>query len=328
MSKRRKASLRSVVTRVLGAAVATACTVLVLGPAQHASAGTGPALGTSKADLAAALHCPSSFTHTDRSPVLLVHGMSSTFDESWSWNMAPALRADGYDVCGVDLPNRAMSDIQISAEYVVNAVRTMQAATGNKVDVISHSEGTATSRWAAKWWPDVQGDIDDLITLASPTHGIGYGNLYCIVNCAPSVSQVAIGAKFVDALNRDDETPGAISYTNVYSLSDEAIVPATTNPMSGADNVLLQGVCPGRVVTHGGLLYDSVSYQLVLDALSHPGGADPSRLPIGKCFGVYLPGVTDGEVTTHSASMAATLTDQVLNYPHVVSEPPLKAYAQ
>lgn len=170
----------SAVPAVLAGVLAAA----LLAPSSEAAAVAGPSLETPVATLDAALNCPSSFLHPDREPVLLVHGTSSTDDESWGWGYAPALRGDGYDVCGVTLPNRSMGDIQVASEYVVRAIDRINAATGRKVDVLGHSQGNMQIRWALKWWPDLQGKVDDAVFLANPGHGIGGGNLLCVSPCA------------------------------------------------------------------------------------------------------------------------------------------------
>ncbi|MEU1864063.1 esterase/lipase family protein [Streptomyces gardneri] len=313
--------------RPVVSSLAAVVMVALLGPAQTASAADGPALSTPVATLDAALHCPATFAHPEREPVLLVHGTTTTYDETWGWGYTPALRADGYDVCGVDLPNRSMGDIQVASEYVVHAVDRIYAATGRKVDVIGHSQGNMELRWAAKWWPHVQAEIDDMILLANPGRGVTGGNLFCVLSCAPALHQFSMGSNFLAALNRDDQTPGAISYTSVYSRTDEAIIPFTSAPMTGAKNIALQDVCFGRVVTHFGLVYDSVTYLLVKDALSHSGTADPGRLPFGKCLDVNLPGITVGEASTYSAVLAGNFSAEILNATKVATEPALKPYA-
>jgi hypothetical protein len=52
-----------------------------------------------------------------------------------------ALNNAGIDVCTVDLPDRALTDIQVSAEYVVYAVRHMREHYHSKVDILGHSQG-------------------------------------------------------------------------------------------------------------------------------------------------------------------------------------------
>ncbi|MFI1978863.1 esterase/lipase family protein [Streptomyces wedmorensis] len=300
---------------------------VLLGPAPSAAAAVEPGLDTPAATLDAALHCPGSYAHPDREPVLLVHGTSSTADESWGWGYAPALRDAGYDVCTVDLPNRSMGDIQEAAEYVVHAVDRINSLTGRKVDVIGHSQGNMEIRWALRWWPSLQSKVDDAVFLANPGHGIGAGNLFCTAPCAPALHQFSVGSDFLAALNAGDETPGPVSYTNLYSLTDEAIVPVTTAPVSGAGNISMQSVCPGRTVTHFGFLYDSVAYGLVVDALSHSGAADPGRLPFGKCLDVNLPGVTASEASGATAVAAANMSAELLNATKVWAEPSLRSYA-
>jgi triacylglycerol esterase/lipase EstA (alpha/beta hydrolase family) len=313
--------------RAFGATVAAVFAAALLGPVPAATAAAEPVLNTPVATLDAALHCPSSFTHPDHEPVLLVHGISSTYDESWGFGYVPALTSAGYDVCGVDLPGRSMGDIQDSTEYVVHAIDAIHAATGRKVDVVGHSEGTLQERWAVKWWPHLQDEVDDMVTIASPAHGITGGNLFCTFPCAPAPAQFSIGANFIAAINRGDETPGPISYTDIYSTTDEAITPFTTAPLSGATDIAVQAVCPGRVVAHFQFLYDAVTYRLVVDALSHTGAADPGRLPLGKCLEVNLPGVSAADATAATAVVAANFDAAFLSAPTVWSEPPLRAYA-
>src|SRR5436309_1552624 len=91
---------------------------VLVGPVR---ADTGPALAVAEDDLKAALTCPSGFT-SDRDPILLVHGTAITADEHWGWNYAEVLPTLGFDVCLVHIPDREMSDIQVSAEYVVYAI--------------------------------------------------------------------------------------------------------------------------------------------------------------------------------------------------------------
>lgn len=57
---------------------------------------------------------PTSAIHS----VLLVHGTGSTGIESWGDGYIPALIAHGYNPCYVDLPMRAMGDMQDSSAYI------------------------------------------------------------------------------------------------------------------------------------------------------------------------------------------------------------------
>lgn len=290
-----------------------------------ATAAPGPPLATPQDALDAALTCPAPFRDGARDPILLVHGTATNAEESWTWGYTKVLAAEGYDVCTVDLPERALVDIQVSVEYVVSAVRRITDATGERVDVIGHSQGTLQPRWAAKWWPDVRAAIDDMVLLASPAHGVASASGLCRVGtCAPSIWQMNQGSKFTEALNRGDETPGAISYTSIYSQFDELVQPPETAPLDGASNVLVQDLCPARPVHHGGFLHDAVVYAVVVDALAHPGPADPSRVDAGVCTETTMPGVEpiSGNLLLYGPAFAA-----LVQGPQATAEPPVAAYA-
>ena len=308
--------------RLLLAAVVTAGMAVTL-PTQAAS---GPELVTPQAALDAALVCPPKFDDAARDPVLLVHGTATNAADSWSWGYTKVLTGSGYDVCTVDLPERALVDIQVSVEHVVNAVRRITATTGERVDVIGHSQGTLQPRWAAKWWPDVQAAIDDMVLLASPAHGVSSASGLCSSgSCPPAAWQMSIGSKFTEAINRGDETPGAIAYTSISSQFDELVQPIETAVIDGASNVLVQDLCPARPVHHGGFLHDAVVYALVIDALTHEGGADVSRFDEAACTQTWMPGV---EPFTGNLMLYGPAAAALLQGPMAAEEPPVAAYAQ
>jgi hypothetical protein len=76
----------------------------------------------------------------ENDPVLLVHGTSVTREQNWGWNYWEALPDLGYEVCWVQLPDLAFGDIQAASEYVARAVEVMHETTGEKVDVMGHSQ--------------------------------------------------------------------------------------------------------------------------------------------------------------------------------------------
>ena len=306
---------------LIAAAVAAGVAVA---PPSHAA--PGPPLVTAQAALDAALACPAQFKDAAQDPVLLVHGTATNAADSWTWGYTKVLTGEGYDVCTVDLPERALVDIQLSVEYVVNAVRRITAATGERVDVIGHSQGTLQPRWAAKWWPDVQVAIDDMVLLASPAHGVSSASGLCSSgSCPPSAWQMSIGSKFTEAINRGDETPGAISYTSISSQFDELVQPIETAVIDGASNVLVQDLCPARPVHHGGFLHDAVVYALVIDALTHDGAADLSRFDEAVCTQTWMPGV---EPFTGNLMLYGPAAAALLQGPMASEEPPVAAYAQ
>jgi triacylglycerol lipase len=291
---------------------------------------SGPALSVTKEQAEGALGCPAVFSHTNRPPVLLVHGTTSTPEASWSWNLQRSLPAAGWDTCTVRLPERSMGDIQISSEYVVAAVRILHKRTGRKVSIIGHSQGALEGRWAAKWWPDVRRSIDDLIMLAGPNHGLAQFQSFCAgTACSPAVQQMREGSMFLGSLNLGSEVPAGVSVTSIYSATDEYVQPATgpgaTAALRGASNVVLQTICPTKPVDHVAILFNAAAYALIVDALRSRGPADPARVPVSVCAQPSAPDVdlAQGTALFQSANQAEVLR----LVPGVAAEPPLKPYA-
>jgi triacylglycerol lipase len=307
---------------------------LALAPAGLASAAPAadPPLDVPQSALRAALECPSRFAHRDRPPVLLVHGTGITPEESWSWNYAKALPADGFDVCTVRLPDRALGDIQVSTEYVVWAIGRVRALAGRRVAVITHSQGGMEGRWAVRWWAGARAAVDDLIDLASPNHGI-YGADGCAQsgNCWPAVWQMREGSAFLRALNGGDETPGTVSYSQLYSQTDELVEPSGTVPLAGdpanTANVAVQQLCPGRPIHHVGVIEDPVIYALALDAMTHPGPADPARIDPTLCLQPLMPHITPADAATGNAFLYGQAALAFFSHPGTTAEPPLRPYA-
>lgn len=298
----------------------------VVTPPAHAS---GPALETPEATLRAALDCPETLDDPDHEPLLLVHGTFTNAAENWGFNWLPVYRAEGWDVCTVTLPNRSLGDMQVQAEYVVFAVREMAARSGEKVDVMGHSQGAVHPRWAVKWWPDVQASVDDLVLLAGPQHGTAAAG-DSPFGCFPSCWQMQSGSNYLNALNAGDETPGAISYTSIYTLTDELVqpqFPESTSALEGGTNVLIQDVCPGRPAEHAFLMSDHAVHAVAIDALTNPGPADTTRLdPLDACAGIFFDGV---DPVSHGPEILERSMAQGLGeFENVDEEPPLKPYAQ
>ena len=277
--------------------------VIALGqpPAARAQAPIGPALQVAEATLAAALHCPSTFAG-NHNPVLFVHGTTLTSDSNWAWNYGKTLPSMGYDVCLVDLPDRARADIQVSTEYVVHAIRFMAEQSHHKVDVVGFSQGPLEPRWALKYWPDIRLLVGDLVAMSGVAHGFTETEVICSSECIAPFWQMKPGSRFIKALNTGDETPGDVSYTSVYSRSDQFVWLANgpadpwteSAKINGASNIAIQDICPGRQVEHVQAIYDAAVYAVIMDALTHDGPANAARVDRAVCAQAAMPGVDVG----------------------------------
>ncbi len=297
----------------------------------------GPALSVPRAALDASLRCVGDLATGPHEPVLLVPG-TGVDPQEFSWNWMRSLQARGWSFCAVTLPEHSTGDIQIAGEYVVHAVRTMHArSAGRKVQIVGHSQGGMLSRWSLRFWPDLRPMVDDLAGMAPSQHGTVVAAPTCVPDCSPSVWQQRDVSAFNQALNSGAETFAGISYTNVYTHTDEIVVPNADDTGSSSlhtgagriTNVAIQDVCPDDLTEHLGIgTYDNTAYQLILDALTHPGPAVPSRVPVTACTPLLQPGVNPATFAPDYAGTLALLASNLAAVPHTTKEPTLACYTQ
>jgi triacylglycerol esterase/lipase EstA (alpha/beta hydrolase family) len=312
--------------------------LLVALPTGASATTSGPPLTVSKAALAASLTCHGKLATAAPTPVLLVPGTTLTAQVNFSWNYEKVFTAAGRPWCAVTLPHHAMSDIQTAGEYVVSALRTMHArGDGRKVSVVGFSQGGMVPRWALKYWPDTRAMVDDMIGIDPSNHGTLDADAVCVPGCAPAFWQQRSNSNFLNALNKGAETYAGISYTQMYTATDEVVVPNVGPAASSAlhtgkgriANVLVQSVCPAHVADHLSMgSFDPVGYALVMDALTHAGPAQASRISSSVCSETVIPGLDPTSVATHFARLGAVAAAEVGLYPHVSAEPALAGYAR
>jgi hypothetical protein len=329
--------------RTRARALALATTAAVALSAASANAATkefappqrsGPALSVPAPALAESIEC-SQQSEKGARWVLLIHGTGADSEINWSWNHIPALEALGIPWCTVDLPVGGSGDLQLNAEYVVNAIRLVHRRSGRRIGIIGHSQGGLSPRWAFRFWPDTREMVDDLVGYAPPNHGSRSANLTCESDspCSPSTHQFRTDSRFNAALNSFAETWAGISYTSVYSHTDFIATPnaddtGTSSLHTGRGsiaNVAIQDVCPLQTTEHLGLAYDAVAWALAYDALSHDGAAAKTRIPGSVCAELAMPGINR---LTFAADVAraAVAYGASPSAPDVTAEPKLRCY--
>jgi triacylglycerol esterase/lipase EstA (alpha/beta hydrolase family) len=259
--------------RVRGVVVTLALALVCAAPAAAQSPGIDPPGANDWS-------CKPTATHP--SPVVLVHG---TFgDMTVSWNLiSPKLKRDGYCVFALDYGDRATGPIEDSAAQLRDFVNRVLAAThAKRVSLVGHSQGGMMPRYYLKFLGGAP-KVDDLIGLAPSNHGTSNPGALLLdgAGLCYSCGQQATGSAFITHLNAGDETPGAVSYTNVETRYDEVVIPYTSAFLSGANttNVRLQDRCPLDVAEHLGIIYDPVALRWVENALARKGPADPGFRP-------------------------------------------------
>jgi triacylglycerol esterase/lipase EstA (alpha/beta hydrolase family) len=221
-------------------------------------------------------------TRAHPSPAVIVHG---TFGDSMSLlgRLSASLRRAGYCVFAIDYGNRATGPIEQSAAQLKTFVDRVLAATGAaKVSMVGHSQGGMMPRYYIKFLGGA-GKVDDLVGLSPSNHGTanpltltpGLGYL------CPACAQQRTGSSFLRHLNAGDETPGAVSYTNVVTRYDEVVLPYTSGYLRGANttNLTLQNKCPLDVSDHLLIPLDGPAIRLTLNALGRRGPASPTYRP-------------------------------------------------
>jgi hypothetical protein len=330
---------------------ATAIAAIVLGvlgasPAHAATSyaplnAKGPPLTVSAATVAAATKCSPGVDHATRQPVLLSPATGVTADQNYSWNYERAFSARGIPWCQVTMPMRTLQDIQISAEYLVRAIRSMNARAGRRIAVMGHSQGGMSMRWALRFWPDTRTKVDDIVGWAGSNHGTNAGG-DCSSGCTPASWQQGAKANFIAALNSRAETFPGVSYTEVYTHLDEVVTPNADDSGSSSlhggggqiTNVATQDLCPADPYEHLQIgTVDPVAYALAIDALEHPGPARESRIPASVCSQVYQPGVDPAnanmylQILAGAPGLAAVPAPvNVVGVPTPKTEPPLRCY--
>jgi pimeloyl-ACP methyl ester carboxylesterase len=263
----------------------------------------GPPLTPPPSQLRASLYCEPSVRDARVEPVLLNPGTSTTPTENFGWNWEPALEMLGIPWCAYTAPNQALNRIGISGEYLVYAIRTMYKLAGRKIAIIGHSQGGMSMRWALRFWPDTRAMVADVVGLEADNHGTTVlTSSDCeALGCVAADWQQISTSNFIAALNSRTQTFAGISYTELYSTHDELATPdtgpehCTTCLSTGRGqiaNVELQSICPGDSSEHvlAGTT-DPVAYALGIDAIAHPGPANPARIPKSVCSQLLMPGV-------------------------------------
>lgn len=306
----------------------------------------GPALTVPAKSLAAALHCHGDFTANSLEPVLLNPATGVTPDQNYSWNYEPAFTRQHRPWCAITMPHHTLGNIQTAGEYLVHAIRAMHQRAHRRIAVLGHSQGGMSMRWALRFWPDTRRMVDDVIGMAASNHGTTTLTqcVTGVTKCPPGVWQQSSEASFIKALNSGAETFAGVSYTEIYTHSDEVVQPNDSAATSSSalhtgdgriTNVATQDICPFDVYEHLMIgTIDSAAYALVMDALNHRGPARPARIDPSVCLQPYQPGVDPLYVQTYlqvvgalPGLLAVDIPElNAVGAPEVKAEPRLRCY--
>jgi triacylglycerol lipase len=210
-------------------------------------------------------------------PVLLVPGYGG--GTGGLEQLASLLRTAGRQATIVALPASGTGDLDAQAAALDQAVGVALTGGATSVDVVGYSAGGVVARL---WARDHHGAqrARRIVTLGSPHHGTdlaAVAGLLLPADCPTACQQLVPGSDVIAGLNSGDETPDGPEWVSIWTNQDQVVVPPDTARLSGAHNVVIQQICPGRAVDHGQLPTDTVVESLVLRALAAAPFVTPTR---------------------------------------------------
>lgn len=298
-----------------------------------------------EATLRGAIHIPPGFTYGKTGvPTVLFPGTASTgATYFYDTGYATLLKNTGkVDPIWVNVPGNLLGDAQVNAEYAAYAVNYISAVSKNaKVAVVAWSQGNIDAQWAYKYWPSVRSTTADHVAISPDYHGSTISLTPDGTPQAPALLQQKYNANFIRTLRTRGGDSALVPTTILYSSFDEVVQPQSGTTASaylgnangaGVTNNQVQVVCPGQpaggLVTHEGMGYNSLLFSLLIDALTHDGPGQPSRLNLPVvCALPAAPGLTVANVLAFEGAIVTALAFTAANTDVTTVEPPIKGYA-
>lgn len=299
----------------------------------------------SEASLRGAIHIPPSFGFGKSGvPTILFPGTASTgATYFYDTGYATLLKNTGkVDPVWINVPENLLGDAQVNAEYAAYAVNYISAVSKNaKVAVVAWSQGNINAQWAYKYWPSVRSATADHIAISPDYHGTVIAYLEAGQPQAPAIIQQQYNSNFIRTLRTRGGDSALVPTTILYSATDEVVQPQSGTGASaflgnangaGVTNNQVQVICPGQpaggLVTHEGMGYNSLLFSLLIDAVTHDGPGQPSRLNLPVvCALPAAPGLSVANVLAFEGAVVTALEFTEANTDVTTTEPPIKSYA-
>ncbi|MGW0250113.1 esterase/lipase family protein [Nocardia goodfellowii] len=239
-------------------------------------------------------------------PVVLVHGTGGGAQTNWGV-YAPLLANAGYCVYSLTygaLPapwplNQigGLRPIPESAAQLAAFIDRVRSATGaERVDIVAHSQGNFVGNYYVKRLGGA-GRVDKFVGIAPPWLGIwedatdlirtfarGLGapaasvDSMLTLGLCQSCPTMLGGSAFLAALNADGVYHPTVTYTNIATRYDEAVMPYTVGlvPAPNATNITVQDGCESDFSEHAGIAGSPRAAAFALNALDP---ANPRPVP-------------------------------------------------
>ena len=234
-------------------------------------------------------------------PVVLVHGLAANRTVNWgtispflanhgfcvfalTYGTRDSVRLPGYQPGGLVRMQRSARELKRFAARVINRTGA------RRIDIVGHSEGSLMPNWWLKYlggrrvvehyvgitplWDGT--DLAGLGTIDAIGQALGVSNGIhsAIAPYCASCPQFLSHSRFIARMNAGGgpRVPG-VDYTMLLTRNDELVRPYRSGLMDGAENIIVQDVCPLDQSEHLSIAFDPVTAHEVLNALDprHPG---------------------------------------------------------
>lgn len=269
-----------------------------------------------EAQLREVIYIPTTFTYGHVPPIVMVPGTGSAGCLSFGSNFIKQFTGSSFaDPVWLNIPDLLLRDAQVNAEYIAYALNYISSISGNKnISVMAWSQGNLDTQWALKYWPSTRSIVNDFISISPDFHGTKTAYIACPefpkISCAPAVIQQEYSSNFITRLRMTDGDSAYVPTTSIYSSTDEVVQPMAGTGASayildarnvGVSNNQVQTVCNGKLAgvfaTHESVLYHPLAYALAVDALTHPGAGQASRLDLDTiCDTLVSPGLSLADI--------------------------------
>lgn len=296
-----------------------------------------------EAKLRGAIHIPPSFQYGRPGapqPIILVPGTGNTGYINFVGNYIPLLQGSKIaDPVWLNIPGYLLNDVQTNAEYVAYAMSYIYGISRQrKIAVLTWSQGGIDAQWATKYWPSTRSKITDIVAFSPDYHGTILANFIATpdIPLPPSLLQQEYNSNLIKTLRSSGGDSAYVPTTTIYSgFFDEIVEPQQGTGASaylldarhvGVTNNEVQKICPGQPAgsfyTHEGILYNPIGYALLVDALSHNGPGQVSRIDLSSICGEYLtPGLDLSDLLlTENTILVAVVA--ILLYPNSITQEP------
>ncbi|KAI2480431.1 hypothetical protein Ptr902_08612 [Pyrenophora tritici-repentis] len=310
----------------------------------------------SESALRKAIYIPPSFVYGagSKRPVIFVPGTGAYGGTNFASNLRKLLTGKSYaDPVWLNIPGAMLGDAQTNAEYIAYAINYISAISKqNKenIAIISWSQGGLDTQWVFKHWPSTRPLVKDFLAVSPDFKGTVLANLLCLspdsnlglLPCAPSVIQQEATSDYVRSLRSNGGDSAYVPTTTFYSsFFDEVVQPQEGTAASafindarnvGVSNNEVQAVCKGQAggsfYGHSGVLFNPLTYALIVDALQHEGPGSLERIDVKSvCDSYAAPGLDLDDVLATTGLIPVALV-LILAYPQKsLTETPVRAFA-